>query len=134
MTCAEAAYRGVPLIVTSHGFPEIEWQGGNIAELGVGVHLDKYKMTAPTLRAAAHHVLRDEAIRNRVSELKRCVRRSPVRKRWQTRSRTIFGSRAIRTRSGGERWSTSHRDNLMLPILVVPLSKRSRFCREQAQD
>lgn len=77
ITTSEAAYHGVPLIVTTHGFPELEWQADNIESLGLGVHLMKSETTVESIRKSAIHVSQDTAIHNRVRQMQRAVRREP---------------------------------------------------------
>jgi len=38
ITTSEAMYYGVPLLVTSHGFKELEFQADNLDALGIGIH------------------------------------------------------------------------------------------------
>jgi MGT family glycosyltransferase len=77
MTCTEASYHGVPMVITSHGYPEIEWQADNIEEQGTGVHLRGAELSPAELRNAALRVVNDAALLQRVREMKRKVRRSP---------------------------------------------------------
>jgi macrolide glycosyltransferase len=77
ITTSEAAYHGVPLIITSQGVPELEWLGENATALGIGLHVRKTKLTAETLRAAVLRALRDESLLSRVRSLQRSVRNEP---------------------------------------------------------
>jgi UDP:flavonoid glycosyltransferase YjiC (YdhE family) len=77
ITAAEAAYHGVPLIVTSHGFPELEYQGDNIASSGLGLHLRKNDLNVENLRSAVTQVLEDAALLDKVKRIQRSVRREP---------------------------------------------------------
>ena len=77
ITAAEAAYYGVPMIVTSHGFPELEYQGDNIERLKLGLHLRKDALTLGTLQQAVAQIFADKSILSRVREVKRVVRKEP---------------------------------------------------------
>jgi len=77
ITTAEAAYHGIPLVVTTHGFPELEWQADNIEDLGIGIHVRKAETNADTLRSLAVRVLGDRELLNRVRRMQRTVQREP---------------------------------------------------------
>lgn len=77
ITSAEAAYHGVPLIVTTLGFPELEWQAENLASLGVGIHLRKVDMSVENLRRLAIQASEDVAMLDRVKQLQHVVQREP---------------------------------------------------------
>jgi MGT family glycosyltransferase len=77
ITAAEAAYHGVPLIVTSHGFTELEYQGDNIENAGLGLHLRKNDLDVDNLRSAVTRVLGDATLLNKVRLIQRSVRREP---------------------------------------------------------
>ncbi|MFL6603917.1 MAG: nucleotide disphospho-sugar-binding domain-containing protein [Steroidobacteraceae bacterium] len=75
ITSAEAAYHGVPLLVTSHGFLEPECMGNNIARAGLGIHLKKDDTSVESIRDAAMRLSSDAELRDRVRRLQECVRR-----------------------------------------------------------
>jgi MGT family glycosyltransferase len=77
VTSSEAAYHGVPLVVTSHGFPELEWQAENLVRLGIGVHLSKDQLTVDRLRRAATDAFQDERMAQRMLQIQRHVREEP---------------------------------------------------------
>ena len=76
ISTAEAMYHGVPMLVTSHGFRELEWQGDNIDSLGIGIHLRKSDMSVTTIRDFASQILSDGALL-RVQQFKNIIRRDP---------------------------------------------------------
>jgi MGT family glycosyltransferase len=77
ITTAESMYHGVPLIVTSHGFSELEYQADNIVDLGIGIHLPKGDLTVENLRRASDQVFADDSMRKRMEDVRRVVRRQP---------------------------------------------------------
>ena len=77
ITTSEALYHGVPLIVTSLGALELEWQAENLERLGIAIHIRKSEMTAEKVRAATARALEDRQMRNRVRDLRDLVRRAP---------------------------------------------------------
>jgi MGT family glycosyltransferase len=76
-TVSEAAYNGVPMVVTTRGSLELEWMGENIVNLGIGIHLKNAEMTAEAIRGAALAVSHDVAMHQRVEEMRRVVCREP---------------------------------------------------------
>jgi MGT family glycosyltransferase len=77
ITSAEAIYHGLPLIVTTHGFPELEWQADNIESLGIGVHVRKADTNAEHLRALAIQVSENHELLDKVRQIRRAVQREP---------------------------------------------------------
>ena len=77
ITASEATYHGVPLVVTSLGFPEEEWEGDNFERLGIAIHLRKAAMNVEAVKLAAIRALEDPGMRNRVKEIQRIVQREP---------------------------------------------------------
>jgi MGT family glycosyltransferase len=77
VTQAEALYHGVPLMILTHGFLELEWQADNFARLGLGVHLRQAQMNAETIRERALQILDDATMARSVDEAKRLVRSEP---------------------------------------------------------
>ena len=77
ISTAEAMYHGVPMLVTSHGFKELEWQGDNIDSLGIGIHLKMADTNAMSIRHFANQLLCDYALQNRVRQLQKIVRSDP---------------------------------------------------------
>lgn len=76
-TSAEAAYHGLPLIMTSCGAPELEWSADNLMRLGIGVHIRNEEMNAERIRDVVEHVLVDRLILSNVRKLQQSVRRQP---------------------------------------------------------
>ena len=66
VSTAEAMYHGVPLLVPSHGFKEIEWQGENIDRLGIGIHLRQTDTTPENIRRISSEMMTDSALFERV--------------------------------------------------------------------
>jgi MGT family glycosyltransferase len=85
ITTSEAMYHGLPLIVTTHGAGELEWQGDNIEELGIGVHLRAKDMNPQNLRKTAIRVSSDRKLLDRVKEVQRIVQREPGAEETATR-------------------------------------------------
>lgn len=77
ITSAEAAYHGVPLLITSCGNEELEDLGDNLESLGLGIHLRNHEMNTQTLRRCAQEVMGSSTVQSNVSLLKRSVRRQP---------------------------------------------------------
>jgi len=77
ITSAEAAYHGVPLVVLSHGFPELEWQADNLERLGVGVHVRKADTNSKTLREVINRTANDLEMRRKVKRLQHETHREP---------------------------------------------------------
>lgn len=75
ITTAESMYHGVPMLVTSHGFKELEWQGDNIEDTGVGVHLKKSDTSVGSIREFAAEMLADKALYDRMGQAKFAARR-----------------------------------------------------------
>jgi MGT family glycosyltransferase len=74
---AEAAYHGLPVVMTSCGALELEWSADNLLRLGIGVHIRNAEMSADRLRSAVLHVLGSSVILSNVSRLQQSVRRQP---------------------------------------------------------
>lgn len=75
ITSAEAAYHGIPMLVTTQGFPELEWQADNLAELGLGMHLKGTEIDVVALRDSAMRIPENATILRKVGQMKRIVRR-----------------------------------------------------------
>lgn len=74
---AEAAYHGVPWLITSCGVRELEWVADNLARLGLGVHLRQSETNADSVRASAVRILSDAQLIDRVQRLRRAVLQEP---------------------------------------------------------
>jgi MGT family glycosyltransferase len=72
-TSNEAAYHGVPLVMTSLGVHELEEWSDNLVRLGLGVHIKGKDVSAPLLRQAAIDVHESERILHNVKQLQRKV-------------------------------------------------------------
>lgn len=77
ITSAEAMYHGVPLIATTHGIPENEWEAENLVDLGLAVHIRKADMSVEKLRQSVIQISEDAPLRNRVKQMQRIVQREP---------------------------------------------------------
>jgi NDP-glycosyltransferase len=77
ISTSEAMYHGVPLLVLSFGFKEIEFMGDILEDLGIGIHLKKDEMSVQSVRALSSKILSDEAMLIRVKQMKRVVRMEP---------------------------------------------------------
>lgn len=77
VTMSEAAYHGVPLVVASRGFPELEWQAERMSGIGMGVWIHEHEITADGIKAAITGLLQDQLILAKVKELRRTVRSEP---------------------------------------------------------
>jgi len=77
ITASEAAYHGVPLVVTSLGFLEEELEGNVFERLGIAVHLKNAEMNADSLRRAVKRALSDSGLIDRVKQIQRCVKSEP---------------------------------------------------------
>jgi MGT family glycosyltransferase len=75
-TAAEAAYHGVPMIITSRGHAELEWLGDNLARAGLAAHLRGADPKAEVLRKFAIEALESTALLRNVRRLQHSVRRS----------------------------------------------------------
>ena len=73
---SEAAYHGVPLLVTSLGIRELEWVASAIMRLGTGAHIKGKELTAAAMRAAALQILGSPTVRANVEQLRDRTRRS----------------------------------------------------------
>jgi MGT family glycosyltransferase len=74
ISSAEAAYHGIPLLVTSQGILEQEWEAENLARLGLGIHLRGTDLSVDTMRNAAINIFGDMTILTRMKEVQRIVR------------------------------------------------------------
>jgi MGT family glycosyltransferase len=80
ITSSEAAYHGVPLVMTSCGEMEVEWACENLARIGIGIHLRGGSTNAAALRESVLKVLESSdgaTIRNKMMKLQLSVRRGP---------------------------------------------------------
>jgi len=77
VTASEAAYHGVPMIVISGGWPELEWQAEHLEKTGLALHLKKADSNTANLRDAVRRVSSDRGMQERAREIKRFVRREP---------------------------------------------------------
>ena len=75
-TITEAMYHGIPLVMLTHGIPEAEMYAENAQSAGLGLHLVK-GATVGDIRNAVVRLSQDIAIRARVHEMQRVVKRSP---------------------------------------------------------
>jgi MGT family glycosyltransferase len=75
ITTAEAMYHGVPLLVTSHGIKELEWQGDNIERLGIGIHLRKNDTSTGNIKKFASLIHSDAGLLERIRGMRYTVRR-----------------------------------------------------------
>jgi MGT family glycosyltransferase len=73
----EAAYHGVPWLVTSCGINELEFAADNLMRLGNGMHIRGAHINVNTLRDTARRILGDPAIGQRTRALQWAVRREP---------------------------------------------------------
>jgi dTDP-L-oleandrosyltransferase len=75
VTASEAAYHGVPMVITSLGIHELECLAGNLMRLGIGAHLSGADTSADALRRCVIEVLESAAIPNNLRRLQHAVRR-----------------------------------------------------------
>jgi len=76
-TTMEAMYHGVPLVMLTHGFNEGELYAGNVARLGLGIHLRSSPVTADNLRYAVLDIMTNREILRQVREMQLLIRRAP---------------------------------------------------------
>lgn len=74
-TSSEAAYHGLPLVVTSCGAIELECAADNLMRLGVGTHIRGSDISPDCLREAVERTLSSSLISNNVERLKRSIRK-----------------------------------------------------------
>jgi MGT family glycosyltransferase len=96
ITASEAMYHGVPLVVTSLGILENEWEGDIFERLGIAIHLRKAAMNAETLRSAVIRALEDPGIRNRVREVRGIIQREPGGEETANRIEAYLEARSAR--------------------------------------
>jgi UDP:flavonoid glycosyltransferase YjiC (YdhE family) len=77
ISSAEAAYHGVPMILTSLGFPEKEWEAENLTRLGSVLHVMKEDFHHDLLKAAALRAMNSIEVRDAARKLRRMVRNEP---------------------------------------------------------
>ena len=70
-------YYGVPLLVTSHGFKELEFQADNLDALGIGIHLKKDAMTVDSIRESAKEIVVEASLSRAVRRMQDSTQRSP---------------------------------------------------------
>lgn len=87
ITSSEAAYHGVPLIMTSRGEVEVEWACENLARVGIGIHLRGASPNAVALRESVAKILDGAEIRNRMLQCRCLSGGGRERKRSGTESR-----------------------------------------------
>lgn len=75
ISSAEALYHGVPMLMTSQGILEQEWEAENLASLNLGAHIFGADMNVEALRTAAMQVSEDRLILNTIKQKQRIVRR-----------------------------------------------------------
>lgn len=76
-TASEAAYHGVPLVMTSCGGVELEGLCERWAHLGLGIHLKQEAMNAESLRSAVNEATTNPEILRRVRQMQCTVQREP---------------------------------------------------------
>lgn len=77
ISSAEAAYYRTPMILTSLGFPEKEWEAENLRRVGLAAHLSGNELTPQLLRQKVQKVAEDASMHYRVREISEMVRREP---------------------------------------------------------
>ena len=77
ITPAEAAYYGVPLLMTTHDVPELEKWATVIASAGLGIHLRKHETNVENIRRSAQRLMTDVSTLNRVKKIQHSVKREP---------------------------------------------------------
>ncbi len=76
ISSAEAAYHGVPMILTSLGNPELEWEADILNRLGHVVHVTKNDFQLESLRRAVRRA-EEVGTLNRALAIRHLVRREP---------------------------------------------------------
>lgn len=77
ITPAEAAYYGVPLLMTTHGFCELEMQADIFASLGLGIHLRKSDTNVENIGRSAKLLMTDTSVLNKIKQIQYRVLREP---------------------------------------------------------
>lgn len=76
-TTMEAMYHGLPMVMITHGNPELEMYAENVQRLGVGIHLERARATPENIRRSVIQVMEGSVIRDRVNWMQGVVRSSP---------------------------------------------------------
>jgi len=77
ITPAEAAYYGVPLLMVTHGNPELELWADIFASEGFGVHLRGRNINAENMRQSATLLMTDKGMLRNVTHIRNKIRREP---------------------------------------------------------
>jgi len=77
ITPAESAYYGVPLLMTTQGFPELEMWADIVAASGLGIHLKKRDTNPESIRRSAQRLMTDPSVLDRVRQIQRRIRQEP---------------------------------------------------------
>jgi MGT family glycosyltransferase len=77
ITPAEAAYYGVPLLMTTHAVPELEMQAEIFEKIGLGIHLRKADATAENIGISARRLMTDVTTQEKIEKIRRDVVREP---------------------------------------------------------
>lgn len=77
ITTAEAAYHGVPLVLTPQEDMENTGYSDHLELMGVGVHIRHGEFNQSTLRQGIQQAMADPGIKNAIAKLQASVRRQP---------------------------------------------------------
>jgi MGT family glycosyltransferase len=102
ITSAEAMYHGIPLIATTLGIPENEWEAENLVDLGLAIHIRKDEMSVERIRRSVVQITSDTAIQERVKKMQRLVLQEPGAEETSNRIEDYLDAyRGISKRSAG---------------------------------
>jgi MGT family glycosyltransferase len=76
-TAAEAAYYGVPLVLTPQGDPENTGNSEHLEQMGVGIHIKHHDFNQSTLRQAVQLAMSDLNIKSAIDRWQASIRRQP---------------------------------------------------------
>jgi len=91
ISSAEAAYHGVPMVITSVGNAEIEWEAANLERVGLAVHVSDQEMRGAGLSQIVVSTLENTSMLRNVREIRRAIRKEPGAEEAVNRVETLLG-------------------------------------------
>jgi UDP:flavonoid glycosyltransferase YjiC (YdhE family) len=76
-TTMEALYHGLPQLLLTCGYPQLEMYADNISKHGLGIHLRESEMSVDNIQTSITRLFEDPTVQEHVNRMQRLIKKSP---------------------------------------------------------